>query len=88
VVQFAGMMVMMPLMFLSAAFAPLATMPEWMRRVAALNPVEHAIEALRSQVLGTATPRDTASALAAAATLWFIVALFQAAKSRWRSHAA
>ena len=31
VVQFAGMMIMMPLMFLSAAFAPLSTMPDWLR---------------------------------------------------------
>src|SRR3954471_17827152 len=59
VVQFAGMMIMMPLMFLSAAFAPLSTMPEWMRTVAALNPVDHAIDALRGNVLGTATPSDT-----------------------------
>ena len=31
VVQFAGMMVMMPFMFVSSAFAPLDTMPGWMR---------------------------------------------------------
>ena len=31
VVQFAGMMVMMPFMFISGAFAPLDTMPGWMR---------------------------------------------------------
>ena len=39
VVQFAGMMIMMPFMFVSGAFAPLATMPGWMRTMAALNPV-------------------------------------------------
>ena len=31
VVQFAGMMVMMPFMFVSSAFAPLDTMPGWMQ---------------------------------------------------------
>ena len=49
VVQFAGMMLMMPLMFMSNAFAPLDTMPRWMRTVAALNPVAHATDALRRQ---------------------------------------
>jgi ABC-2 type transport system permease protein len=33
VVQFAGMMIMMPLMFVSGAFAPLHTMPRWMLTV-------------------------------------------------------
>jgi ABC-2 type transport system permease protein len=83
VVQFAGMMMMMPLMFLSAAFAPLGTMPDWLRTVAAFNPVAHAIDSLRGNVLGTATPADTAGALAAAAALWLVVALFHA--GRWSS---
>jgi ABC-2 type transport system permease protein len=77
VVQFAGMMIMMPLMFLSAAFAPLGTMPDWLRTAAAFNPVAHAIDALRADVLGTATAADTAWALAAAAALWAVVAGFQ-----------
>ena len=55
VVQFAGMMVMMPLMFVSSAFAPLDTMPGWMRTIANANPVGHATDALRGAVLGTAT---------------------------------
>jgi ABC-2 type transport system permease protein len=79
VVQFAGMMVMMPLMFLSGAFAPLSTQPEWMRTVAAFNPVAHAVDSLRGNVLGTTTLAETASALAAAAALWIVVAAFQAA---------
>src|SRR5204863_5324346 len=45
VVQFAGMMIMMPLMFVSGAFAPLATMPGWIRTMAAFNPVAHATDA-------------------------------------------
>ena len=42
VVQFAGMMIMMPFMFVSSAFAPLDTMPSWMHTMAAFNPVAHA----------------------------------------------
>jgi ABC-2 type transport system permease protein len=70
VVQFTGMMIMMPFMFVSGAFAPLATMPAPMRTIAAVNPVAHATDALRDSVLGTATPADTATALAAAIALW------------------
>ncbi|MDV2476125.1 ABC transporter permease [Rhodococcus zopfii] len=73
VVQFAGMMVMMPLMFVSSAFAPLETMPGWMRATATLNPVAHATDALRGHVLGTATGGDTATALIAAIGLWLTV---------------
>ena len=75
VVQFAGMMVMMPLMFVSSAFAPLDTMPEWMRTIAAANPVAHATDALRGCVLGTATIGDIATAIAAATTMWAIVTI-------------
>jgi ABC-2 type transport system permease protein len=75
VVQFAGMMIMMPFMFISPAFAPLETMPGWMRAIAALNPVAHAIDALRADVLGTATAADTTIALAAAATLGLLASL-------------
>ncbi len=78
VVQFAGMMIMMPLMFLSAAFAPLGTLPEWVRAVAAVNPVSRAIDALRADVLGTATAADTAEAVGAAAALWMVVTIIRA----------
>ena len=73
VVQFAGMMVMMPFMFVSGAFAPLDTMPRWMEALAALNPVAHAADALRGNVLGTAGFGDTVAALAAAVALWVVV---------------
>jgi ABC-2 type transport system permease protein len=75
VVQFAGMMVMMPFMFISSAFAPIETMPAWMEALAALNPVAHAADALRANVLGTAAVGDTLAALAAAATLWIVVSV-------------
>jgi ABC-2 type transport system permease protein len=73
VVQFAGMMIMMPFMFVSSAFAPLETMPGWMQTMAAFNPVAHATDALRGAVLGTGTVADTATALAAATVLWVVV---------------
>ena len=73
VVQFAGMMVMMPLMFVSSAFAPIETMPGWMQAMATVNPVAHATDALRGHVLGTATAGDTAAALVAAIGLWAVV---------------
>jgi ABC-2 type transport system permease protein len=75
VVQFAGMMVMMPFMFISSAFAPLDTMPGWMRALATMNPVAQAADALRGNVLGTGNLRDTVTALAAAAALWIAVTI-------------
>jgi ABC-2 type transport system permease protein len=76
VVQFAGMMVMMPLMFVSAAFAPLDTMPDWMAALAAANPVSYAIDALRGHILGTATLGETVTAVTAAAGLWALATLW------------
>jgi ABC-2 type transport system permease protein len=73
VVQFAGMMVMMPLMFVSSAFAPIETMPGWMQAMATVNPVAHATDALRGSVLGTAAAGDTLTALVAAIGLWVVV---------------
>jgi ABC-2 type transport system permease protein len=74
VVQFAGMMFMMPLMFVSSAFAPLDTMPDWMRALASANPVSHATDALRGAVLGTGSIGDVAIAVGAAAAMWLAAA--------------
>ena len=75
VVQFAGMMIMMPFMFISGAFAPLETMPGWMQTMAQVNPVAHATEALRGAALGSGTLADTATALAASTALWLVATL-------------
>jgi ABC-2 type transport system permease protein len=75
VVQFAGMMIMMPFMFVSGAFAPLESMPGWMQTMAAVNPVAHATDALRASVLGNATVTDIGMAIATALALWTAVAL-------------
>ncbi|WP_232839630.1 MULTISPECIES: ABC transporter permease [Nocardia] len=84
VVQFAGMMAMMPLMFVSSAFAPIHTMPGWMQAVATVNPVAHATDALRGHVLGTGTLADTATALVAAIGLWAAVTVIPALTRRIR----
>jgi ABC-2 type transport system permease protein len=85
VVQFAGMMLMMPFMFVSSAFAPLDTMPGWMQAVATLNPVSHATDALRGSVFGTLTVGDTVTALLAAAALWVAVTVVPSFTARRRS---
>jgi ABC-2 type transport system permease protein len=41
----------LPLMFVSSALVPLELMPSWLRPVAELNPMTHAVEAVRSLVL-------------------------------------
>ncbi len=41
----------LPLIFLSSALAPLATMPAWLRLLAELNPMTYTIEAVRALVL-------------------------------------
>jgi ABC-2 type transport system permease protein len=81
VVQFAGMMVMMPFMFVSSAFAPLDTMPGWMQAIATANPVNHATDALRGAVLGTSTNSDVVAALLAAAAMWALVAAIPARRT-------
>jgi ABC-2 type transport system permease protein len=75
VVQFAGMMLMMPLMFLSSAFAPLATMPAWLHAAATANPVSHAIDAARSICLGQPDAGAVLAAVASAAGLAVMTAL-------------
>jgi ABC-2 type transport system permease protein len=75
VVQFAGMMIMMPLMFMSPAFAPLTAMPGWIGAVAVVNPVAHATDALRASVFGTATTSEAGAALLTAGIVWALATL-------------
>ncbi|MBE2240612.1 MAG: ABC transporter permease [Caldilineaceae bacterium] len=42
----------LPLLFLSSALYPLATMPAWMRVVALLNPTTYAVEGMRATLFG------------------------------------
>jgi ABC-2 type transport system permease protein len=86
VVQFAGMMIMMPFMFVSGAFAPLESMPGWMRALATVNPVTHATDALRGSVLGASTVADAGMAIAAALGLWAVVLAVPHGRRRRTGH--
>ncbi|TFV99664.1 ABC transporter permease [Leifsonia flava] len=46
-VQGISMLVLFPLTFLSGAFAPTDTMPDWLQTVVAYNPVTHLVDATR-----------------------------------------
>lgn len=83
VVQFAGMMLMMPLMFVSSAFAPLATMPGWLEVAATANPVTHTIDAVRSLTLGHP---DGGAATAAILSSLALATLAAIATSRTAGH--
>ena len=48
VVQGFSLMVMFPLTFLSNAFVPAATLPDWLQTFVKLNPVSHVVSAVRS----------------------------------------
>ena len=87
VVQFAGMMLMMPFMFVSSAFAPLETMPGWLEAAATMNPVTHTIDAARSLALGDVDTGAVAAAVLSASVLAFVaaVAATRAAAARRRS---
>lgn len=87
VVQFAGMMLMMPFMFVSSAFAPLETMPGWLEVAATVNPVTHTIDAARSLALGDVDPGAVAAAVLSALALATVAAIAaaSAAAARRRS---
>jgi ABC-2 type transport system permease protein len=68
-VQSAGMMVMMPFMFVSSAFAPLDTMPGWLTAAAALNPVSHTTDATRALIIGSVDVSATALAIGTSTVL-------------------
>lgn len=46
-VQGIGMMIMFPLTFLSNAYVPADTMPDWLRTFVQINPVSHVVTAVR-----------------------------------------
>lgn len=48
-----GLFTVLPLMFTSTMLTSAAQMPAWMQRVASVNPVNWAVEAARSAMLGT-----------------------------------
>lgn len=70
----------MPLMFLSTAFVPAGALDPWLARVAELNPVSHAVGAMRAAVEGNTAavlPPTAVSAGFAAACLALAVARYR-----------
>lgn len=73
-VQGISFLVLFPLTFLSNAFVPVDTLPDWLQRFVAINPVTHLINALRD-LLGQGTfGQEGLLALAGAACLVAIMA--------------
>lgn len=66
--------VLYPLMFTSNVFADTSTMPDWLGRIVAYNPVSLASTAARGLMHGTATMQDLIVALTGMAVFIFIFA--------------
>lgn len=62
--QAAAFPVLAPLVFASAAFVPVSTMPGWLQAFAQHQPVSRTAEAVRALVLGGPTAQDVWQALA------------------------
>jgi ABC-2 type transport system permease protein len=67
--QMSGMMLMMPLMFASAAFVPVSTFPAALEAFANVNPMSLTVEAARGFALGTPDLGDTLRAVVANGTV-------------------
>ncbi|WP_447005901.1 ABC transporter permease [Saccharothrix isguenensis] len=65
VMQSIAFVVVFPLMFASSAFAPVDALPGWLRVVAAVNPMTHAMQATRALLLDWDSPGTVAAALVA-----------------------
>jgi len=48
-----GQMITMPLFFASNALYPVAIMPDWLRKLALINPLSYEVDALRGLLIGT-----------------------------------
>lgn len=66
----AGLMPVIVLVFTSSTFVPIATMPDWLRAFAEINPVTVIVDALRALVLGGPTAEAVVHAVA-----WIVVLL-------------
>jgi len=60
----AGLLGVIPLIFASSTFVPVATMPGWLQAFAKVNPVTVTVDALRVLCLGGPTTRPVLQALA------------------------
>lgn len=83
-VQWMGFLLIFPLTFASAAFAPTDTMPKYLRIFAQNQPVTHVIEAIRSYMIGT--PVGNHAWLAVVWCLGIIVVSIPLAAYLFRKH--
>lgn len=60
----AGILAVVPLIFTSSTFVPVATMPGWLQAFAKVNPITITVDALRTLCLGGATATHLWQALA------------------------
>jgi ABC-2 type transport system permease protein len=72
-VQGIGMMIMFPLTFLSNAYVPSQTMPDWLQNFVKINPVSHVVTAVRDLMNGEGVTAQVGWALVACA---IVVAIF------------
>jgi ABC-2 type transport system permease protein len=72
-VQGIGMMIMFPLTFLSNAFVPASTLPDWLEAFVKINPVSHIITACRDLINDGAVTTEVGWALLGCA---IVVAIF------------
>ncbi|MGH3757682.1 ABC transporter permease [Actinophytocola sp.] len=59
-----GLLAVIPLIFVSSTFVPIATMPGWLQAFAKLNPITITVDALRALCLGGPTATHVWQALA------------------------
>ena len=59
-----GLLAVIPLIFTSSTFVPVATFPDWLHAFAKVNPITSAVDALRALCLGGPTATVTWQALA------------------------
>ena len=78
-----GNLMTLPLMFFSTALVPTNFMPDWIKYIATINPINYAVEAVRDVLVGTPNlpAYGTAALILSAfttAALWWAVAAFNA----------
>lgn len=78
-----GNLMTLPLMFFSTALVPTSFMPDWIKYITMINPINYAVEAVRAVLVGT--PNLSAYGQAAliltlftAAAVWWAVSAFNA----------
>jgi ABC-2 type transport system permease protein len=76
-----GNLMTLPLMFFSTALVPTAFMPDWIKFISKINPINYAVEAVRSVLVGSSDFSEFGFAtlilaLFTAAALWWAVTAF------------